>query len=78
MKIGDEYRLDKIGMAQLLGVARQLRIPIDEAEGRVHEIRSGLAEAVAVAAAGIPGKSERAIAERIADAVAVHTRSLGW
>ena len=78
MKVGDEYRIDRIGMADLLGVARRLRIPTDEAEARVDEIRSGLAESFAVAAAAMPGSSERKIGRRIADAVAEHTRSHGW
>lgn len=78
MKVGDEYRIDRIGMAEFLGVARRLRIPTDEAEARVDGIRSGLAESFAVAAATIPGSSEREIGDRIADAVAAHTQSLGW
>jgi serine/threonine-protein kinase HipA len=78
MKVGDEYRIDKIGMPDFLGVARRLRLPGDEAESRVHEIRSGLAGAYAAAADGIPGDSERAIATRIAEAVADHVGSHGW
>mgnify|MGYP001222473989 CR=1 FL=1 len=78
MKIGDEYRIDKIGMPDFLGVARRLRLPGDEAESRVHAIRSGLAEAYTRAAESIPGDTERAIGARIADAVAAHVRSHGW
>ncbi len=78
MKIGDEYQIDRIGMAEFLGVARRLRIPTDEAEARVDDIRSGLAESFAVAAASIPGSSERKIGDRIADAVAAHTQTHGW
>jgi serine/threonine-protein kinase HipA len=78
MKVGDEYRIDHIGMTEFLGVARRLRIPSDEAEARVNEIRSGLAESFAAAAGTVPGSSERTIGSRIADAVAAHTRLHGW
>lgn len=78
MKIGEQYRIDRIGMAEYLGVARRLRIPGDEAEARVHEIRSGLAGAFASASASIPGRSEREIGDRIASAVDSHARAHGW
>ena len=78
MKVGDEYRLDGIGIRDLVAVGRKLRVPADEAEVRVLEIRAGLGEAFAAAAASITSETERAIAERIASAVARHAADRGW
>ncbi|MBT2500096.1 HipA domain-containing protein [Agromyces sp. ISL-38] len=78
MKIGDEYRLDAIGLRDLVGVGRKLRVSADEAEARVVEIRAKLADAFASAAATIAHRSERSIAERIANAVDEHVERRGW
>lgn len=78
MKVGDDDRLDAIGIRDFVGVARKLRISADEAEARVRVIRAGLADAYANAATMIDSPSERAIGERIASAVADHVESRGW
>lgn len=78
MKVGTTYRLDAIGMQDLVTVGRKLRIPVDEAEARVREIRSGLAGAFAEAAATIESARERATGERIARAVDDYARARGW
>ncbi|QAY72374.1 type II toxin-antitoxin system HipA family toxin [Agromyces protaetiae] len=78
MKVGDEYRLDAIGIRDFVGVGRKLRIPADEAESRVNDIRSGLAAAFAGAAAQIAMPDERAVATRIAESVADYAAARGW
>ncbi len=78
MKVGDAYQLDRIGVRDLVAVGRKLRIPADEAEARVVEIRAGLAEAFDAAAQTIASDTERAIAHRIASAVAAYASGRGW
>ena len=78
MKVGDAYQLDRIGVRDLVAVGRKLRIPADEAEARVIEIRTGLAEAFDAAAQTIASDTERAIADRIASAVAAYASGRGW
>ncbi|GAA4379581.1 HipA domain-containing protein [Agromyces bauzanensis] len=78
MKVGDEYRLDGIGIRDFVAVGRKLRIPADEAEARAFEIRAGLADAFAAAAQTIASSTERAIADRITSAVAAHASKRGW
>jgi len=78
MKVGDAYQLDRIGMRDLVAVGRKLRIPADDAEARVDEIRTGLAQAFDAAAQTIASATERAIADRIASAVAAYASGRGW
>ncbi|MFT4231132.1 MAG: HipA domain-containing protein [Microbacterium sp.] len=78
MKVGDQYRFDAIGIRDFLTIGRKLRVPDAEAQARIETIRTGLADAFADAAAAIASPTERAIAERISDAVARHARSQRW
>ncbi len=78
MKVGDDYRLDAIGIRSLASVARKLRVPADEAEARIHEIRSGVAGAFAEAADSIESDAERALGQKIAATVEVYARDRGW
>jgi serine/threonine-protein kinase HipA len=78
MKVGDEYRLDRVGVRDLVSVGRKLRLSADEAEARVKEIREGVSEAFAAAAAQVTASLERGIAGSIAHAVAQHATERGW
>lgn len=78
MKVGDEYRLDGIGIRGFIQVARKLRISADEAEARLVAIRSNLADAFAEAAATIESTRERRIGFAVAAAVERHARVHSW
>lgn len=51
MKVGDEYRFDAISKADLIVAARKLALTEEWAAHRIDEIRNGVAEAFASAAA---------------------------
>ncbi len=74
MKIGDDYRFDAISKADLVAAARKLALDEDWAIHRIDEIRNGVAEAFASAAAPVPSPFARAVA----DSVAAITERRGW
>lgn len=78
MKVGEEYRLDRIGVRDLVAVGRKLRISTDEAESRVHEIRGALRAGFSAAVERVPSADERVIAAKIASAVGEHVTGRGW
>jgi serine/threonine-protein kinase HipA len=74
MTIGDQYRLDSIGMRELLAVARKLNLTEDAARDRIEAIRDRMAPAFAIAAADI----DDPFAKTVADSIARMAESRGW
>ncbi|WP_104088543.1 HipA domain-containing protein [Cryobacterium sp. N19] len=79
MKVGDEYRMDAIGLQDFLAVAAKLQIPADYAEERVRYIRGNVAGAFADAAGNVSGGSEeQGFATTVSKSIFTLARERGW
>lgn len=74
MKIGDEYRFDRITKRDMVSAARKLSLSQDWAENRVDEIRNGVVATYADAASAV----DAPFARTVADSIAAFVEDRGW
>jgi serine/threonine-protein kinase HipA len=74
MKIGEEYRFDRISKRDLVSAARKLSLSQDWADNRIDEIRNGVVSAYAEAASAV----EAPFARAVADSIAKFVEDRGW
>ena len=79
MKVGDEYRMNAIGLQDFLAVAAKLQIPADYAEERVRYIRGNVAGAFADAAGSASnGSEEQGFATTVSKSTFTLSRERSW
>lgn len=74
MKVGEEYRFDRISRRDLVSAARKLSLSQEWADHRIDEIRNGVVAAYADAASAVDGP----FAQAVADSIAAFVEDRGW